>query len=79
MAQADMPTICPLSGAKWTWLERRVMSAFDPKRTKAELKSRSAAIYCLMLSFEVFGPAAPKLIQNISGPPQGLVGPPIPC
>ena len=41
-----MSAICPPSGAKRTWLERRVMSAFDPKRTKVGLKSLSAAASC---------------------------------
>ena len=47
---------CPLSGVKRTWLGERVMSASDPKRTKAGLKSRSAAaLGVLFLSFGKHG------------------------
>src|SRR5262245_27097424 len=44
------PAICPLLGAKRTWLCGDAASAFDPKRTKAGLKSRSAAGSCRILS-----------------------------
>ena len=52
----DMSALCPLSGVKRTWLGERVMSASDPKRTKAGLKSRSAAaLGVLFLSFGKHG------------------------
>jgi hypothetical protein len=37
---------CLLSEAKQTWPKDGVMSAYDPKRTKGGLKSRSAAVSC---------------------------------
>src|SRR5262249_16926836 len=49
--------------------------AIDPKRTKAGLKSRSAAGCCQRAS--LWGAAAPKPIQNNSGLAQGLAGVPI--
>jgi hypothetical protein len=39
---------CLLSGVKQTWLKAGVMSVCDPKRTKAGLKSRSAAGSCVL-------------------------------
>src|SRR5437879_10652835 len=37
---------CPLSGAKPTWPEDGVRSAYDPKRTNAGSKFGSAALSC---------------------------------
>src|SRR6516165_10652008 len=39
---------CPLSGVKRTWPSDGVRSAYDPKRTKAGLKSRRAAGSCVL-------------------------------
>src|SRR5215469_4879017 len=41
--QIEPSPVCPLLGAKRTLPLSAVSSAYDPKRTKAELKSRSAA------------------------------------
>jgi hypothetical protein len=42
---------CPLSGVKRTKSKQGALSAYDPKRTKPELKSRSAAVSCRAILF----------------------------
>ena len=44
MLRSEHSKPCPLLGVKRTLLSERVMSAFDPKRTLAGLKSRGAAV-----------------------------------
>jgi hypothetical protein len=39
----ELVCFCPLLGVKRTKSKQGVMSAYDPKRTKTGLKSRSAA------------------------------------
>src|SRR5262249_56381305 len=55
----------PLSAAKRTLPNKRVMSASDPKRTKTGLKSRSAAVSCRRAMFWVSAWRRPNRFRTI--------------
>jgi hypothetical protein len=66
-----MSAICLLSGVKWTKSKQDALSAYDPKRTKAGLKSRSAAGSCVLsLVAAQEGSAAPLRFRTIQVYPE---------